>query len=101
MLDEKSIKERMQKSVDAVRRLKMHIEDKAFDMADPKRTVVLGRFDARQILGEFRYPGSDVPRVVEYYPALDLYKVKSWMGQAVPTYHTAAGDRVLEIPVGP
>lgn len=86
--------------VDSIRRLKMHIEDKAFDMADPARTAVLGRFEDRAIVGGFRYPGSATDRVVEHYPALDVFKVKSWMGQRVPTYRTAEGDDLLEIPVG-
>lgn len=89
---------------DSMRRMKMHIEDKAFQMADPARTLVLGRFSDpkdRLLVGEFRYPGSATRREVEHYPSLDLYKLKSWMGQSVPKYRTHQGDEVLAIPLGP
>lgn len=87
--------------VDSIRRLKMFVEDVAFDMADPARTAVLGRFDDRALVGNFKYPGSDTDRVVEHYPSLDIYKVKSSIGQRVQRYTTTKGDDVLRIPVGP
>ena len=54
-------------------------EDKVFLMCPLDATRFLGRFDSpesRHVMGEFRYSETSPPRVIEHYPALDVYKLK-------------------------
>jgi hypothetical protein len=85
--------------IDSIRTLKMVVDDIVFAMADPKRTAVLGRFDDlndRADVGRFMYKDSATDRLVEHYPSLDLYKLKSRYGKST----AVRGDCVLEMPVG-
>lgn len=54
------------------------VEDRVFDMTSNKMHLeTVADFVPA---GHHRY-GDGVPRRVEYYPALDMYKYKSWFGQ--------------------
>lgn len=87
--------------VDAIRAMKMHIEDAAFNMVPPQNTQVIGSFEAdRRVVGEYRYEGVGTRRMVEYYPLLDYFKLKSWWGQSVDTYTTQDGREAAALPVG-
>lgn len=85
----------------AIKKIKETIEDAAFDLALPERTSCLGRFDnpsERSVVGMFSYPGSATKRLVEHYPSLDYFKLKSWWGQTWETNQD--GKKVPIIPVG-
>lgn len=92
------------RSDDDVRLLKYHTEDFAFGLADEDRTGVLGfRKDATVVDDQFRYRPECVRRVVEKYPWLDYYKLKSWWGQTndVGTRFLDDGKHIINFPVGP
>ena len=86
---------------DAIKKIKETIEDAAFNLASPDRTLCLGRFDNeldRKVVGKCTYPGSTTQRLVEHYPSLDYFKLKSWWGQSWET--NDKGDTTPIIPVG-
>lgn len=85
----------------AIKKIKEDIEDAAFKMAPAARTVYLGGFENKEdrcLVGKFSYPGSATERIVEHYPSLDYFKLKSWWGQAWKTMDD--GTQVPIIPVG-
>lgn len=91
--------------VAAMREIKTWCEDALFDACPPERCRYLGRFGDptdRAVLGDFRYAPDAASRTIEHYPSLDLYKFKSWDGNAerVGTYTAADGTEKVAIPVG-
>lgn len=89
----------------AMRDIKTWCEDKVFDLCPLDSVRFLGRFDSpedRRLLGDFKYSDTSAARQIEHYPSLDLYKFKSWDGDAqrVGTYRAPDGTIKVAIPVG-
>lgn len=76
-----------------VQQIKTWSEDRVFGLCAPERARHLAEYQNptdRVVMGDFRYSDASTPRIIEHYPVLDVYKLKSWMGGAPDT----------DIPVG-
>jgi len=85
-----------------MRQIKTWCEDKVFERCPPESTKFLGKWSDREMVGTFRYSDEGHERYIEHYPVLDLYKFKSWDGDAqrVGFYRDPDGLERVKIPVG-
>ncbi len=72
LLENKNIKE---SELMNVKTLGAKYEDYLFK--NDKDNIVLDNYDGWNYTGPIDYYGSGVMRIVEYYPSLDLYKIKA------------------------
>lgn len=89
-----------------MQRIKLWSEDRVFGMCAADRSMFLAEFrnpQERVHMGEFRYADVGAARrVIEHYPVLDVYKLKSWDGDVkrVGVVEVEGVGQMPDIPVG-
>lgn len=87
-----------------MQRIKTWSEDRVFGLAESARSRHLAEFGNpadRVLRGDFRYTPESPRRVIEHYPVLDLYKLKSWDGDVERVGVVEIDGQVMpNIPVG-
>lgn len=88
-----------------MQRIKLWSEDRVFGMCAADRSMYLAEFrnpEERVTMGDFRYGDVGAKRLIEHYPVLDVYKLKSWDGDVkrVGVVEVEGVGQMPNIPVG-